>query len=74
MIVWDPNKAIDIEEYSNCEDGQLERYYCISLPGTMDDAIAFIKSGAIQSFSTCSSWSYKACDGEERVGRGVSQV
>ena len=28
MIVWDPNKAIDIGERSTCGDGQMEMFYC----------------------------------------------
>ena len=29
-IVWDPNKAIDIGEWSACGGGWLERFYCIA--------------------------------------------
>ena len=28
-IIWDPNKAIDVGEWSICGGGQLERFYCI---------------------------------------------
>ena len=30
VIVWDPNRAINIEE-STCGGGQLERFYCICI-------------------------------------------
>ena len=30
-ILWKPNKAIDIGEYSICGGGQLERFYCSSI-------------------------------------------
>ena len=29
MIVWDPNKAIDIGSWSICGGGWLDRFYCI---------------------------------------------
>ena len=28
-IAWGPNKGIDIEKWSICVGGQLERFYCI---------------------------------------------
>ena len=31
MIVWGRNKVIDIGEWSACEGGKLERFYCISV-------------------------------------------
>ena len=30
VILWDPNKAIDIGEWSICGGGQLESFCCIS--------------------------------------------
>ena len=29
VIVWDPNKAIDLGEGSICGGGRIERFYCI---------------------------------------------
>ena len=31
MIIWDPNKAIDIGRWSTCGGGRLERFYCTCL-------------------------------------------
>ena len=30
-IVWHPNKVIDMREWSICEGGRLERFYCVYL-------------------------------------------
>ena len=34
MIVWDPNKSIDIGEWAICGDGRLKRFYCVSNSST----------------------------------------
>ena len=31
VILWDPNKTIDIGEWSICGAGRLERFYCIHI-------------------------------------------
>ena len=36
VIVWNPNKAIDIGRWSICGESRLERFHCIYYKGTWD--------------------------------------
>ena len=29
VIAWDANNVVDITKWSNCEGGQLQRFYCV---------------------------------------------